>query len=155
MSTEQEESEEETRYLLSNPRNAAMLLESIAQADRGEVIVMEFIDGKGLVPMTSVINPLDAAKLYIATMHKDDDSCYGVSFPDFPGCCSAGNTAEEAYINAIQALHGHVELMTEDGDDIPEARTVEQLKNDAQSDDFVAALREDAYVMSVPLVRKV
>ncbi|MEM8781033.1 MAG: type II toxin-antitoxin system HicB family antitoxin, partial [Cyanobacteria bacterium P01_G01_bin.49] len=33
---------------------------------------------------------------YIATIHKDDDSDYGVQLYDFPGCISVGETIEEA-----------------------------------------------------------
>ena len=31
---------------------------------------------------------------YIALVHKDTDTSYGVSFPDLPGCISAGDTFE-------------------------------------------------------------
>jgi predicted RNase H-like HicB family nuclease len=33
---------------------------------------------------------------YIAYLHKDRDSDFGVSFPDFPGCVTAGKTLDEA-----------------------------------------------------------
>jgi len=33
---------------------------------------------------------------YIAYLHKDKNSDFGVSFPDFPGCITAGKTLEEA-----------------------------------------------------------
>ena len=33
---------------------------------------------------------------YVAYLHKDRDSDFGVSFPDFPGCVTAGRTLEEA-----------------------------------------------------------
>jgi antitoxin HicB len=33
---------------------------------------------------------------YIALIHKDPDSSYGVSFPDVPGVITAGDTLEEA-----------------------------------------------------------
>src|SRR5689334_6632615 len=33
---------------------------------------------------------------YIAYLHKTRRSDYGVSFPDFPGCITAGKTLEEA-----------------------------------------------------------
>ncbi|MDI6026348.1 type II toxin-antitoxin system HicB family antitoxin [Corticibacterium sp. UT-5YL-CI-8] len=33
---------------------------------------------------------------YIALTHKDPDSAYGVSFPDIPGCFSAGDSVDEA-----------------------------------------------------------
>lgn len=32
---------------------------------------------------------------YIAYLHKDGSSDFGVSFPDFPGCVTAGKTLEK------------------------------------------------------------
>ena len=32
---------------------------------------------------------------YIALIHKDANSCYGVSFPDVPGVFTAGDTIDE------------------------------------------------------------
>jgi predicted RNase H-like HicB family nuclease len=49
-----------------------------------------------------------------AIVHKEADSCYGVSFPDLPGCIAAGATLDEAYADAIEALRFHVEGMEED-----------------------------------------
>ena len=34
--------------------------------------------------------------LYLAVIHKEPGSEYGVSFPDFPGCVTAGKTIDEA-----------------------------------------------------------
>jgi len=69
---------------------------------------------------------------YIALVHKDEDISYGVSFPDLPGCISAGDTFEEAAANAAEALAGHLALMDSDGDRIPAPRTFEQLRHDPQ-----------------------
>jgi predicted RNase H-like HicB family nuclease len=41
---------------------------------------------------------------YIAYLHKDGNSDFGVSFPDFPGCVTAGKTLEEARQMATEAL---------------------------------------------------
>jgi predicted RNase H-like HicB family nuclease len=71
---------------------------------------------------------------YIALVHKDDGTSYGVSFPDVPGCISAGDTFEEAVANAAEALAGHFALMKVDGDAIPQPRSYEQLRHDP---DFV------------------
>ena len=67
---------------------------------------------------------------YIALVHKDPGTSYGVSFPDVPGCISAGDTFEEAVANAAEALAGHLALMRADGDAIPEPRSFEELKQD-------------------------
>jgi predicted RNase H-like HicB family nuclease len=69
---------------------------------------------------------------YIALVHKDEDTSYGVSFPDVPGCISAGDTFGEAIDNASQALAGHLAIMKADGDPIPSARSLEELKQDAE-----------------------
>jgi predicted RNase H-like HicB family nuclease len=49
----------------------------------------------------------------IALIHKESDSDFGVSFPDFPGCVTAGRTIDEAKDMAREALSGHVRVMTE------------------------------------------
>ncbi len=56
---------------------------------------------------------------YIAFVHKDPKSDYGVSFPDFPGCITAGKTLNEAHKNAVDALTLQIEGMSEDGETIP------------------------------------
>ena len=48
---------------------------------------------------------------YIALVHKDEGTSYGVSFPDVAGCISAGDTFEEAVANAAEALTGHFAAM--------------------------------------------
>jgi predicted RNase H-like HicB family nuclease len=62
---------------------------------------------------------------YPAVIDKDPDSDYGVVFPDFPGCVSAGSTLDEAVLGAHEALAGHVALMVTDGDALPEPTPLE------------------------------
>ena len=61
---------------------------------------------------------------YIALLHKEVDSDYGVSFPDLPGCVAAGSTLEEAAELIRGAVEMHLETMREDGDTIPVPTTV-------------------------------
>lgn len=77
---------------------------------------------------------------YIALIHKDPDSDYGVSFPDFPGCISAGATLDVARSMAAEALAFHVEGMMEDGEAIPEPSSLEAVMRDAENRDGVAIL---------------
>src|SRR5581483_10996544 len=77
---------------------------------------------------------------YIALIHKDEGSDYGVSFPDFPGCVSAGATLDEARAAAAEALAFHVEGMQEDGVPVPEPSSLEQVMADATNRDGVAVL---------------
>jgi predicted RNase H-like HicB family nuclease len=67
---------------------------------------------------------------YIAYLHKDRDSDFGVSFPDFPGCIAAGKTLEEAHRMAAEALALHIAGMVEDGEAIPEPSTLDALAED-------------------------
>jgi predicted RNase H-like HicB family nuclease len=86
---------------------------------------------------------------YIAFIHKEPDSIYGVSFPDFPGCISAGDTLDEALANASEALRGHVQMIEADGETAPDARTIEQIMQDAE----LADERVGAVISAVPLIR--
>ena len=64
---------------------------------------------------------------YPALIDKDAESDFGVSFPDFPGCVSAGETLEESLLGAQEALSGHVALMIADGDALPKPTSLEQV----------------------------
>jgi antitoxin HicB len=41
---------------------------------------------------------------YVALIHKQDDGCYGVSFPDLPGVITGGDTIDEAMEEAAEVL---------------------------------------------------
>jgi predicted RNase H-like HicB family nuclease len=84
---------------------------------------------------------------YIALVHKDDGTSYGVSFPDVPGCVSAGDTFEEAVANAAEALAGHLAIMRSDGDPIPPPRSFEELKRDP---DFAEDASDAIVTMVIP-----
>ncbi len=77
---------------------------------------------------------------YIALFHKDVDSDYSVSFPDFPGCVTAGTTLDEARANAEEALALHLNGMTEDREPIPEPSSLENIMVDVDNRDGVAVL---------------
>src|SRR5271169_4181168 len=77
---------------------------------------------------------------YIAYLHKDRDSDYGVSFPDFPGCITAGKTLDEASRLAPEALALHLQGMIEDGVPVPEPSKVDDIVSDAARRGAVAFL---------------
>lgn len=60
---------------------------------------------------------------FIGIVHKEGKSDFGVSFPDFPGCITAGRTMQEAMEMAHEALRGHIEVMHEHGDKLPSKAT--------------------------------
>ncbi len=77
---------------------------------------------------------------YIAYLHKDRKSDFGVRFPDFPGCVTAGKTLEEARRMAVEALSLHIKGMKEDGEAIPEPSTLDALAKDPAMKGAVAFL---------------
>jgi predicted RNase H-like HicB family nuclease len=84
---------------------------------------------------------------YIALIHKDPRSDFGVSFPDFPGCVTAGRTLDEARKMAEDALALHVDGMREDGEPLPEPSSLESVMAQKESRDavaFLVTLRERA-----------
>ena len=60
----------------------------------------------------------------IAIETGDETHAFGVVVPDLPGCFSAGDTLDEAIINAKEAIELWMEIVIEDGKPIPEASPV-------------------------------
>lgn len=77
---------------------------------------------------------------YIAIIHKEPGSDYGVSFPDFPGCISAGSDLDEARRMAQEALALHIRGLEEDGEPIPAPSTLETVMADDNNRAGVAVL---------------
>jgi predicted RNase H-like HicB family nuclease len=67
---------------------------------------------------------------YVALIHKDPDSDYGVSFPDLPGCVSAGSTLDEAIAMAKEALALHIEGLLDDHENIPAPTAADEIDRD-------------------------
>lgn len=82
---------------------------------------------------------------YIGVVHQDGDSAFGVHFPDVPGCFSAADELDDLLANASEALALHLE-----GEVLPEARTLEAVREDA---DVARDLREGAFLLAVPVIR--
>jgi len=77
---------------------------------------------------------------YIAYLHKTKAPDFGVSFPDFPGCITAGKSLEEARRFAAEALSLHIKGMEEDGEAIPEPSSLDELEGDPSMEGAVAVL---------------
>lgn len=77
---------------------------------------------------------------YIALIHKEADTDYGVSFPDLPGCITAGVDLDEARAMAGEALAFHIEGLVEDGEAIPKPSSLESVMADPVNRDGVAIL---------------
>jgi|MudIll2142460700_1097286.scaffolds.fasta_scaffold14568_2 predicted RNase H-like HicB family nuclease len=75
---------------------------------------------------------------YIALLRKDRKSDWGVDFPDFPGCVAAAKSREEARHLAVEALQFHIDGMLEDGEEIPDPSTLDEIMADASNRRAVA-----------------
>jgi predicted RNase H-like HicB family nuclease len=82
---------------------------------------------------------------YIAIVHKEAKSDFGVSFPDFPGCVTAGKNIDEAKDMAQEALTLHIQGMLEDGDQFPDPSRLEEIMGDPDYANAIAYL-----VVSIP-----
>ena len=80
---------------------------------------------------------------YIAIVHKDPTSDFGVSFPDFPGCITAGINIDEAKDMAQEALSLHIQGMFEDGESLPDPSKLEEIMADPDFADAAAYLVVD------------
>ncbi|MEJ0025803.1 MAG: type II toxin-antitoxin system HicB family antitoxin [Rhizomicrobium sp.] len=59
-------------------------------------------------------------------------NAYGISFPDFPGVVSAGSSLDEAIERGRETLAFHVTGMIEDGERLPNIRSLEELRADRE-----------------------
>ena len=88
---------------------------------------------------------------YIALIHKQADSCYGVSFPDVPGVTTAGDSIDEAMRKAGEVLEFAAEDWPEHtGKSFPRPRTIDELRSDLEFQEVAA----DAVIAAVPFRAK-
>lgn len=81
-------------------------------------------------------------KTYLALVHKEPGSAYGVSFPDLPGCFSAADDLDDVLPKACEAL----ELWFED------AEETTPRDFDAVSAEVAEELAAGAFLIAVPRV---
>ena len=81
---------------------------------------------------------------YFAVVHKDEDSAFGISFPEIPGCFSAADREEDIIPNAIEALS----LFFEDEEAIL-PRSIGEVRKLAAED-----LAGGAYLVQIPYLQR-
>ena len=79
-------------------------------------------------------------KIYHAIVHKDEDSAWGVQFPDLPGCFSAADKLDDVLANASEAVSLYLE-----GEKSPQPSSIEAIRKLAADD-----LAEGAFLLAVP-----
>ena len=85
---------------------------------------------------------------YIAIIHKEPGSIYGVSFPDVPGVVAAAASLDAALSEAAEALAFAAEDWEQlTGTPFPRPRSLDALHADAE----FASMADKAVVAAVPL----
>ncbi len=88
---------------------------------------------------------------YIALIHKEADSSYGVSFPDVPGVVTGADTIDEAMQKAAEVLEFAAEDWSgQTGSEFPQPRTIDELRGDTDFQDDAA----NAVIAAVPFRAK-
>lgn len=77
---------------------------------------------------------------YTLIIHKDENSDYGVTIPDLPGCFSSGETLDESIVNAEEAILTHIEGLLMDNEIIPEPKSIEKHKSENIDDTIIWAV---------------
>lgn len=80
--------------------------------------------------------------IYHAVVHKDEDSAWGVHFPDLPGCFSAADDLADVQANASEAVMLYLE-----GEKAPKPSAIEKIRAITADD-----LAEGAFLLAVPYV---
>ena len=75
----------------------------------------------------------------VAVEAGDAKHAFGVVVPDLPGCFSAGDTFEEALVNAREAIELHVEGLLDASEQVPAPSPVDKLVADPDLKGFVWA----------------
>ena len=81
---------------------------------------------------------------FYALVHKDEDSAFGVEFPDLPGCFSAADTIEDVMPNACEAL----ELWFEDAAEVT-PKSLDEIRGNVSAD-----LANGAFLIAVPRIKR-
>lgn len=82
--------------------------------------------------------------VFIGVVHKDEDSAYGIHFPDAPGCFSAADTFEDLPRMAAEALA----LWSEDAEPVT-PRSLDAIRQDPE---VAGELKQGAVLLAVPLI---
>lgn len=80
------------------------------------------------------------ATVYYPAIIERAKSGFSVFFPDLPGCASAGADMQEAALGAEEALSGHLAVMADHGDPIPDPSPIDAVERDPEVDETARIL---------------
>lgn len=71
--------------------------------------------------------------VYPACFYKEEDGGFSVQIPDLLGCCTQGDTLEEAMQMAQDAALGWLLTAVEDNEEIPKASDIKDVKLESEN----------------------
>ena len=87
---------------------------------------------------------------FVVAIHKDTDSSYGVTVPDLPGCISSGDTLDEAFDQAREAIKGHIETLLMTSQHVPKMRPLQEHQAQVDFQDALCWGFVDVDLASIP-----
>jgi len=90
-----------------------------------------------------------ATSYYLGVVEKDQDSAWGIWFPDMPGCLPSADEFDDLPRIATELLRQHVEALESNGRPVPAPRSVAGVMADK---DVRRAIRSGATTLLVPLL---
>jgi predicted RNase H-like HicB family nuclease len=96
--------------------------------------------GIGLRPVTGT----NTEQTYAALVRQDTPDNFAVSFPDLPGCVTAGNALEQACKMAREVLALHLSGMAAGGEDVPTPSCANDVLGHPDAADAVALIVVEA-----------
>ena len=76
-------------------------------------------------------------RIAVATEEGGPDHAFSVTFADIEGCFSAGDTLDEAIENAQEAVEGFFQILVQDGDTLPEFKSIQEHRANPQYEGFI------------------
>lgn len=70
---------------------------------------------------------------YVAIIEEEPGKAVGVWFPELPGCFSAGDSVEEAMLNAREAISLWADAVLKGGRPVPRPRSISELRADSEA----------------------
>ena len=90
-------------------------------------------------------------RFYIGIVDRGEEG-WGATFPDLPGCTSGGETMERLFDMCLEATRMWAEAVLERNGELPRARSMEELLDDAEVKETISAIGPVSFIQ-IPLLR--
>ena len=66
---------------------------------------------------------------YTVLLEENPGGVYTATVPLLPGCLSQGDSIDDVLAHVLEAIEGYIEMLQQDGEDVPEEEVVFRLAN--------------------------